>query len=258
MPDPTTKARFRPGLQTKILTVVGVCVLGPVLLMTGYLFQRNEEALREKVRETLSSQRRLRTDSLNDWVRQRLYETKQYAFSFVVFEAADAVVSSRPDAPRLVRELKEYLVSVLGDSRDCESLFVVDPRGEVIAATRRELLEPWAKEMLGKIDPKAEAGADTLVTPLWRSESLGRPTMLVLRRIQVRNRVVGFVVERLDLRQLEAQLRVAGPDPVVFWLLDGAGHVVAREGKIPETPGQDTFPGTLPTCPPRAGTKSRT
>lgn len=246
MPDPATKTRFRLGLQTKILTVVGVCVLGPLLLMTGYLFQRNEEALRERVRETLSSQRRLRTDALNDWIRQRLYETKQYAFSFVVFEAADAVAVGRADAPRLVRELKEYLVSVLGDSRDCESLFVVDPKGEVIASTRREALEPWAKEMLATVDPKAEPGSETLVTPLWRSEALERPTMLVLRIIKVRTRVVGFVVERLDLRQLEALLRAPGPDPVAFWLLDGTGHVVARESKIPENPGQEAFPGTLP------------
>jgi len=247
MTDPGTKAPFRLGLQTKILAVVGVCVLGPVLAMAGYLFQRNSEALREKVRETLSNQRRLRTDSLNEWIRQRLYETKQYAFSFVVFEAADAVASGRADAPRLVRELQEYLVSVLGDSRDCESLFVVDPRGEVVASTRRESLEPWARELLAKIAPKAaESGSETLVSPLRRSESLGRPTMLVLRRIQVRNRTVGFVVERLDLRQLEAQLHVPGPDPVVFWLLDSQGHVVAREGKIPESPGLDSFPAALP------------
>jgi diguanylate cyclase (GGDEF)-like protein len=154
------------------------------------------------------------------------------------------VAVGRPDAPRLVRELKEYLVSVLGDSRDCESLFVVDPRGEVIASTRREVLEPWAKEMLGKVD-QSEGGSETLVTPLWRSEVLERPTMLVLRVIKVRSRVVGFVVERLDLRQLEALLR-APADPVAFWLLDGTGHVVARESKIPENPGKDAFPGTLP------------
>ena len=51
MSDPVavTPRPFRVSLQGKILVAALVCVGVPLLSMGGYLFQRNEETLRDRV-----------------------------------------------------------------------------------------------------------------------------------------------------------------------------------------------------------------
>ena len=236
---------MRLRFQTKVLLLVLTGVSLPVFLMGWYLLQRNEELLAEKVRETLSNHLFRASSELDDWMQQRLHEVSRWSASFVVFEGVESL--SRPDAADAAKarhDLVAYLESVLGHYRNYESLFVIDPRGKVLASTRDERWEDWGQGLLDH--GGLERGG--VVSPIHRSAFLGRPTLLVLHTVQGRqDRTIGYLVERVDLRELEALLRpTEGDPPYSFWLLDEQGRVLVREGKVPDAPGEQAFPGALP------------
>jgi diguanylate cyclase (GGDEF)-like protein len=243
---PAARLPFRISLQTKLLSVVLLCVVVPLFTLGAYLLRRNEDLLRQRAAEGLANHL-VRTDSeISRWTAERVQEAVRFSASFVVYESLDAL--QRPEsAERARRDLAAYLESLLGHNRVYESLAIVDRQGKVIAATRDERLEEWVIQLVLEMP----AGQDAMLTPLQRSEALGRPTALVLQAIQASQapdqppgRVLGYFVARLDLRELEEFLAGEGSDfaPPV-WLLDAQSRVVARAGKVVETPGQEPFPG---------------
>ncbi|HVR72643.1 MAG TPA: diguanylate cyclase [Vicinamibacteria bacterium] len=235
---------MRVRFQTKILLLVLAGVSLPAFLMGWYLLQRNEELLAEKVQATLSNQLFRATSHLDDWMQQRQHEVSRWSASFVVFESVEALTTGAGDAAKARRDLDAYLESVLGHYRNYESLFVIDPRGKVLASTRPERWEDWGE---GLPDTGGLRPAGT-VSPIHRSAFLGRPTMLVLHTVQNKyDRRIGYFVERVDLRELENLLRPSEDDPThMFWLLDPQGRVLIRAGKVPDTPGESPFGGKLP------------
>ena len=248
----TLAARLvRVSLRTKILAVVLLCVSVPVLLMGGYLIRRNENILGEKVRETLNNQLFRTAGEVDEWMSQRVHDASRWSTSFVVFEAVETLSRPEGDAERARRDLKDYLESVLGHYRSYESLFVVDLAGNVLASTREERLEDWGTKLLATGGP-SRGGT---VSPIHRSEYLGRPTVLVMHTIQGRSdRTVGYFAERLDLTELEALLATPSTDPPpLFWLLDDQGQILVKGGKVADPPGKQTFPVALPATGVEAG-----
>jgi diguanylate cyclase (GGDEF)-like protein len=245
MSEPVPSRRRRISLQAKLLVVVLLCVVVPVLTMGAYLLRRNEEVLREKMAETLANHLLRKDATLEAWFDERLREAARWSASFVVYEAMAAL--ERPGSDRERENLKAYMGSLLGHYPVYESLFIVNPQGEVVASTREERLEDWARPPA--VDP---AGAvQGVVSGLRRSEILGRPTLLILHPIQppsgeARGRVLGFFVQRLDLRELEEMLSENLSDLTrPLWLLDGSGRVLAREGRVLSEPGREPFPGPV-------------
>jgi diguanylate cyclase (GGDEF)-like protein len=233
----------RVSLRTKILAVVLLCVSVPVLLMGGYLIRRNEEILGEKVRETVSNQLFRTAGQVDEWMSQRVHDASRWSTSFVVFEAVETLSRPEGDAERARRDLKDYLESVLGHYHSYESLFIVDLAGNVLASTREERLEDWGTRLLANGGP-TRGGT---VSPLHRSEYLGRPTVLVMHTIQGRSdRTVGYFAERLDLAEMLALLAMPSDPPLLFWLLDEEGHVLVKGGKVADPPGKEAFPAPLP------------
>ena len=147
----------RVSLQTKILAVVLLCVSVPVLLMGGYLIQRNEEVLGEKVRETLNNQLFRTAGEVDEWMNERVHDASRWSTSFVVFEAVETLSQPRGDAERARRDLKDFLESVLGHYRSYESLFIVDLSGNILASTREEKLEEWGGRLLATAGRAAAA-----------------------------------------------------------------------------------------------------
>jgi diguanylate cyclase (GGDEF)-like protein len=237
-------ARFRVSLHTKILLVVSLCVSMPVLVMGWYLLRQNEEVLGQKVRETLSNQLFRKATQVDDWMVERLREASRWSASFVVFEGLESLSRPGADVQRIRGDFKDYLQSVLGHFRVYESLFIVDLQGQVVAGTREERLGRWGQELIAK----AGSPHGPAVSPLFRSEHLERPTLLILHDIQGRgDRTVGYFVERLDLRELESFLGTpsSSAEPA-FWLLDDQGRVLMKAGRVLPFPGSEMFPVALP------------
>ncbi|HET7293887.1 MAG TPA: diguanylate cyclase [Vicinamibacteria bacterium] len=268
---PAAPRPYRVSLQAKILLVVLLCTGIPVLLMGGYMLQLNERILGDKVRESLTNALFRKASDLQGWFEERRAETQSWTTSYVVYEGVEnAARGQGPERSRAVRELSDYLESVLGHHRVYESLFFVDRSGQVLAGTRDERLEEWATAEVARESPEPAAG---VLSPIYRSEWLGRATMLVLQPIRgrVNRTVVGYLVGRLDLREMESYLGTpvdaetaflgldlksaealeSGLDDSTeltpdFWLLNPGGGIVAERGKVATLPGERRFPGLLP------------
>ena len=237
-------------MRTKLLLVVLLCVGIPVVLMGSYLLDRNEEILSEKVRETVSNHLFRKSGQIDDWMWQRTREVTRWSASFVVFEGVEALTLKTGDVARAQRDLNEYLASILGHYQTYESLFVTDARGRILASTRDEQWEDFAPLL-----SRPEAAKAGIVSPLHRSAFLGRPTLLAMHAIQDRNdKIVGFLVERPDLRELLLLLNPAVGDPAPeFWLLDDGGRILLRTGQLPSKPGTEVLPVVKPVPPDEAG-----
>jgi len=240
--------KLRPrarSLQTKILSVVLLGVSLPSVLGGWYLLRRHHELLAEKLQENVANHLFRRANEVDDWLAERLREVQRWSGSFVVVESVDALTRDPGGAASARRDLLAYLESVLGHYRSYEALFVVDPSGRVLASTREERLDPADLQIL---DP-GSAGRGR-VGPIRRSEFLGRPSLLAahpVERAAARGGAIGFFVERPDLRELEGILAtVPGDPPPAFWLIDAAGHVVIRQGRVEVEPEAASFPGALP------------
>jgi diguanylate cyclase (GGDEF)-like protein len=231
-------------VQAKLLAVVLLCVVVPVVTLGLFLLRRNQEVLREKVEDGISSHLLRKQAAFDDWMRDRAQEATRWSASFVVYEGLDAFAHQSPES-RAARDLKSYLVSLLGHYRVYESLFIVDGEGRVLTGTRDEQLEDWARPLT-----QGDVAFDgVLVSPLSKSAVLGRPTMLLLRPIpppgssERRGRAIGYFVERFDLREMESMLGEDATDLAPApWLLDAEGRVLARSGKVVDDPGVRPFP----------------
>jgi len=243
--EPSVAPRtFRLGVQAKLLAVVLLCVVVPVVTLGLFLLRRNRDVLREKVEDGLSSHLLRKQAAFDDWMRDRAQEATRWSASFVVYEGLDAFAKEAPES-RAARDLKSYLGSLLGHYRVYESLFIVDGEGRVLTGTREEQLEDWARPLV-----QGEVSFDgVVVSPLRKSEVLGRPTQLLLRPIpppgtsERRGRALGYFVERFDLREMESMLAEDATDLAPApWLLDTEGHILARAGKVVNDAGVRPFP----------------
>ncbi len=232
------------SLQTKILAVVSLGVAVPLLFGGWYLLRSHHELLAAKAQEDVSNQLFRRANEADDWFTERQREVQRWASSFVVVEGVEALRRGSGDPAAARRDLVTYVDSVIAHYRGYESLFVTDPSGRVLAATREERLDPAEIEALDA-GPGPNRGR---VGPIRRSPFLGRPSLLVAYPVEgAGQRTIGYFVERPDLRELEGILATAATDPPpAFWLLDGDGRVLVRQGRVEAEPGASAFPGELP------------
>jgi diguanylate cyclase (GGDEF)-like protein len=233
---------FRISLQTKLLGVILLCALVPVLGMAVYLLRVNQKTLGEKAAERLGSHLLRKGVEIDLWMGERLKEAARWSASFVVYEGLESLRG--PGAsPRVQKDLVDYLMSLLGHYRVYESLFIVDPQGTVLAATRDERLEDWVLALF----PATPSSTTAIVSPIRLSTFLGRPTMVILQPVSApgtegRGRLLGYFVQRLDVREIETLLGAeATAVTPAAWLLDGRGAVVAQAGKIVADPGSTPF-----------------
>jgi diguanylate cyclase (GGDEF)-like protein len=243
----------RSGLsfQARMQLFVLLSVALPGLAMGTYFLSEHHRVLEGKVRETVANQLFRATTRLDDWTQQRVHEVTRWSTSFIVFEGMEGLGRPASNPAQIRADVEDYLKSVIEHHPVYESLFVVDPRGNVVAATGDEAWEPWSDAGLDAVG--VDAGT---VSPIYRSPRLGRPTRLVLHAVQGRSPVpLGFLAGRLKLSEVEALLRrpQGGPD---FWLLDDQGRIVLREGKVVRSPAAEAFPAPLPAADAEPGPAS--
>jgi diguanylate cyclase (GGDEF)-like protein len=221
--------------------------------MGAYLLRETERALREKAGEKLSYAVLRQGAYVDEWLGDRLRELGRWSASFVLFEGVPGLRASPSSGGLVRRDLKAFLDSLLEHNPVYESLFVADPDGRILASTRPEALEPQALRAIREMP----AGTGRL-GPVFRSDLLGRPTLLAAHSIQDRNaRSVGILVGRIDLAQLEARLRSPRDEPTLtFGLFDAGGRAVVLAGRTVAAPGSDRMPASLGTDRLRGGVSS--
>lgn len=215
--------------------------------MGAYLLRESESVLREKAREKLSYAVLRQGAQVDDWLGDRVRELGRWSASFVLFEGVPGLRLPGRPADLVRRDLTAFLASLLEHNTVYESLLVTGPGGEVLVATRPESLEPQALSMLRDLP----AGAGRL-GPLFRSELLGRSTLLAAHAIQDRHgRPVGALVGRIDPRELGTRLLPPREEPnLAFLLLDADGRTLVRSGRPVASPERDRLllaPGAGPT-----------
>src|SRR4026209_160096 len=161
LPESRMIRSFRVSLQAKLLAGTLLCPPGPGLSIGAYLMRLNQKTLGEKVSETLDSHLLRKGIELDLWMGERLKEAARWSASFVVYEGLESL-SGPAASPRAQRDLVEYLESLLAHYRVYESLFIVDPKGKVVAATRDERLEDWMMALL----PANASSTATIVSPV--------------------------------------------------------------------------------------------
>lgn len=221
--------------------------------MGAYLLQETEEVLKAKADETLSNAVLRRSARIDDWLGERTRELGRWSASFVLFEGLPRLGAPGRPADLVRRDLAAFLASLLEHNAVYESLLVSDPRGRVLAATRAEELEPEVLDVLRDLPP----GTGRL-SPVFRSARLGRPTLVGAHVVQDRSlEAVGALAGRIDVRQLEPKLAAPGEEPSMrFFLLDAAGGILARSGRVASSPGRERFPLAIDAALVRSGVAS--
>jgi len=239
LPETASPVGAWSSLRLRLLVVVLACSLGPILGMGAYLLRESEDVLGEKAREKLTYALLRQGTRVDDWLGDRLRELARWSTSFVLVEGVPGLDPARGTSGLARRDLAAFLGSLLEHNAVYESLLVAGPDGEVLVSTRPESLEPPARELVRSLP----AGSGRIGPP-FRSERLGRPTLLAAHAILDRNgRAVGALVGRIDVRQLDARLLPPRGEPAVsFSLLDDEGRVLARAGRTVASPGRDPFP----------------
>jgi diguanylate cyclase (GGDEF)-like protein len=240
----------RISLQAKILALVLLCV-GLPLVLSGIFFLRSKhELLSQRGHEVLANGVYRKAAEVDVWARQRQEEAQRWAASFVVFEGLEALARHDTDATQVKAELTAFLVALLPYHQAYESLFIVDLHGRVLAATREEPLGSWVS---GLVEPGPLSSA--VFSPVLWAPDQGRPEWLLVQPVNGRGRndqllgrrgqVLGYIVGRLDLRELE-RLLVNDSDGLAYWMLDSDGRVLVRTGRIAvNSATPEYFPASL-------------
>jgi diguanylate cyclase (GGDEF)-like protein len=262
MPAPVRGGPFI-SIHAKILGFILLCVVVPVVALGAYLLREHEAILATRVRETLAGHLLRTASQVDDWMSQRLRMGARWSSGFVVSQGLDALGAGAEEAAVAERALKSHLALLIEHDRACESLMIAQSSGAIVAGTREEQLEGWARAKIAS----GEVPNGGIVSPLLRSEYLGRPTLLVLHPILASNdQPRAYLVARIDVRELELVLAVSARQLAALsasdfdearrretpalapslWLLDGEGHVLTRAGTVVDRPGEEPFPAALP------------
>ena len=169
------------SIKRRILAFALLATLIPSLTTTWISYVHNRRALAEKITAELQNISRHGARVTDLWLKERFYELRVFAGSFVVRENLDRTVRAQQrggvDA-EAARRLDDYLTSVRDRARDYENLSILTTDGAVAASTalpeELELPEEWLsrvaveEEVRGQVywDDAREQVAMTIVVPI--------------------------------------------------------------------------------------------
>ena len=220
---------FLSRLALKLLGLVILLAFVPLLFIVRTVQNNNQDLMEGLVQEIQVSHAATRAGELSAWLEARHREVAHWAADATLAALATEVDSSSAGPGGL----RDRLARDLGRHRAYESLFVADASGRVLAGTRVEQLEPWARAALTEEPPPSGFRGR-----LGFSAELGRPTLLFVGALEEEGPPHLFLVGRVDLRDLAGTL---APDeskspPVSYLWVDEQGGVLASAGQIERSP----------------------
>jgi diguanylate cyclase (GGDEF)-like protein len=222
------------GIKTQITAFALLATLIPSLTMGWLSYVQNRQVLTEKITQELQSVTLNASRELDLWLKERLYDLRVFASSYVVTENLEKLLApgqQRFEGDPSLRRLRDYLRSVRGKFADYEELGVVAPDGTVVATSGAGtgtfgLPPDWLR--------RARSGESTLGDPSW-DQALGANVMTVAVPIVSANeRFLGVLVAKQNFKGVAAILKgYAGHDLGGLYLLAPGGPVITASQPPP-------------------------
>jgi len=216
------------SVKSRIIVFALFATLVPALV-TGWLFYvQNLRSLHDTIARQLDSSSSQAAREADLWLKERLYELRVFASSYVVSEALADAPAHAPAAGRL----HDYLHSVQQRFADYGQFAVVDLAGVAVASSTRTPTPPtlpdgWqARALAGEAaigpphwDAARHSGAVVVVQPIFGGEP---------------PRLLGALVATLELGGVAAILAEHGRGGEVdLYLVDGAGAMIVGSLPLP-------------------------
>jgi diguanylate cyclase (GGDEF)-like protein len=220
------KARHLRSIKSKIIVFALLATFIPSLTMGWLSYVKNRRILSEKITQELHSLTSHTARELELWLKERLYEERVFASSYVVSENLEKILrdDTAPIQKTLaLHRLKDYLKSVSEKFIAYEELLVVDLSGNVVASSFEKeagvtLPTDWLKN--------AKEGRLIVGEPAY--DSILKTGSLVIAGpiFTGHERFLGVLVAKLNFRTIGTILKSYG--------FEGPGelYLINREGLV--------------------------
>ena len=192
----------------------------PSLAMAWISYGQNRGALTERINEELQSVGAQTARELDLWFKERLYDVRVFASSYVVSENIERALQA-DDGGQGGARLYDYLTSVGERFPDYNELIVVDRQGQMLATSAEHpskvhLTSDWLDQV---------AAGQTVIGDAYFDEAFGQPLMTVAVPVTAADQtLVGAFVANITYRAVRSILLVFAPGN------SGNLYVIAPDG----------------------------
>lgn len=196
------------SIRSRILLFAVVATLVPSIATAWLAYSRLQQSLTDKVTREVSGASRQSAHAVAQWLKDRVYDLRVFASSYVVTENLEEMGRPGPAAPQ-VRRLNEYLASVRERFGDYVELLVVDPQGRVLATSARQIrpvnMPPrWTDEL----SSENQAFGDP-----YHDDALGATLVVAAVPVHVPSgRFLGALVAKISLGSVDQIFRQYAPE----------------------------------------------
>jgi diguanylate cyclase (GGDEF)-like protein len=196
------------SIRNRILFFAVLATLVPSIATAWIAYSHLKQSLNDKVTQEVAGASKQSAHAVAQWLKDRVYDLRVFASSYVVSENLEELGQPGPSAPKL-RRLSEYLASVRERFGDYVELMVVDPQGRVLATSGRQLrtvqMPPhWVTDLNNE---------GTSFGDPYRDEALGSTLVIGAVPIHVPSaRFLGALVAKISLGSVDQVFRQYAPE----------------------------------------------
>ncbi|HEY6059074.1 MAG TPA: diguanylate cyclase [Gemmatimonadales bacterium] len=196
------------SIRSRILLFAVLATLIPSIATAWIAYTHLQQSLTDKVTREVSGASKQSGHAVAQWLKDRVYDLRVFASSYVVTENLEEMGRPGPAAQR-ERRLNEYLASVRERFGDYVELMVVDPRGRVLATSGRQIrpvkMPPhWTEDL----NLENSSFGDP-----YRDEALGATLVVAAVPVHVPSgRFLGALVGKISLGSVDQIFRQYAPE----------------------------------------------
>ena len=230
--DKVPKVFRLQNIKSRIMGLALLSTLIPSLTMAWISYGQNRDALTERINEELQSVGAQTARELDLWFKERLYDVRVFASSYVVSENIERALQA-DDGGQGDARLYDYLTSVGERFPDYNELIVVDPQGKRLATSAEHpgkihLTSDWLDRVVT---------GQTVIGDAYFDEGFGQPLMTVAVPVTAADQtIVGAFVANITYRAVRSILLVFAPGN------SGNLYVIAPDGTTILSLRTDTRP----------------
>jgi diguanylate cyclase (GGDEF)-like protein len=197
------------SIRSRILLFAVLATLVPSIATAWLAYTHLQQSLTDKVTQEVSGASKQSAHAVAQWLKDRVYDLRVFASSYVVTENLEEMGRSGSAAPRLQARLNEYLASVRERFGDYVELMVVDPQGRVLATSGRQVrpvkMPPhWTDDLSSENSSFGDP---------YRDEALGATLVVAAVPIHVPStRFLGALVAKISLGSVDQIFQQYAPE----------------------------------------------